>query len=135
MKDDWSANPHAAPLAVNIPMKAFQHGSPKSSPSSYISGFNKPAAAVAPYLQISSEATANASVLGSLKKGAVSDFSFTLPASSSSMPSIIKPRTSQSDIARMYKAAGFKLPQSNTKPSKSNYGRFDVKPPSFPVTK
>lgn len=135
MKDDWTANPHTAPLAVNIPMKTLQHGSPKHSPSSYISGFNKPAAAVAPYLQISPEGKVNASISRSAKQSVVPDFSFTLPASSGSAPSIIKPRSTQSDIARMYKAAGFKLPQTNFKPSKSNYSRFDVKSPAFPVAK
>lgn len=135
VKDDWASNPHVGSMATTIPLKSLQHGgSPKHSHAGYLSGFNKPAAAVAPYLQVS--ASKDSDTRSPLLKPSANvnqDFTFSFPNASSSAASIIKPRSSQSDIARMYKAAGFQVPQSKFQPNRKGFGQYDPRPsPAFP---
>lgn len=147
VKDDWiSGQPTHGGMAVKMPHMVSPQSTQGFSSPAYISGFNKPAAAVAPYLQTPPRKTgslparaASDACLGhdvdSAKREQKDDFSFTSPTKTtpSTMTSLIKPRSSQTDIARMYKAAGFTSLPSGSSPSFGfSSGSFShLKGPSF----
>lgn len=87
--------------------------------SKFISGFNKPAAAVVPFSQTPPK---------SVTVNVEDDFSFTSPVKGATVVPVVKPRTSHTDIEKMYKAAGFK-----TKPvSKYTMPNTKYSVPYFP---
>lgn len=131
MKDDWSSGTYSAPgIPSSVGLK-----STRPMGSAILYGFNKPAAAVVPYQQtpprdllaVSADSPSvdlnihkfpvEPSRTPAIQKRLVDDFSF----SSTPALSPVKPQSfsassnSGSNIAKMYKAAGFTSPPSSMK--------------------
>ncbi|XP_077968202.1 zinc transporter 6-like [Styela clava] len=127
MKDDYISSPAVAGISGKLPLKPSPPSQGFSQVTShYISGFNKPAAAVAPYLQTpprkpppSYTARTSSDVKLASKNEQKDDFSFSSPLKTTptAFTPMLKPRTSQTDIARMYRAAGLKHLASSSSPS------------------
>lgn len=119
--EEWNTSP----MPPKPGIKAFSHhhqNKVNKTPSQthLIKGFNKPAAAVAPYRQKLPETVAEKKNPAAGETPApkptslADDFNFA-PKISSSSAAILKPKTTTSagdNIARMYRAAGFKQPPS-----------------------
>nr|XP_002121319.1 zinc transporter 6 [Ciona intestinalis] len=111
-KDDWGSVPMVSSGVINIPraVRSTSGSKPSSASSSIIYGFNKPAAAVAPMPHNPSKYTTTIA-----EKKSADDFSFA-PTKSKPQIKSLAPPSAGSNIARMYKAAGFSTPPPS-KPS------------------
>lgn len=146
VKDDWSSSGNLATAGMgsknHIPSSTSVRGKPQ--PSTIIYGFNKPAAAVAPYQQTPPKQEPQKLPFGPV--AAVSDPILPKSDDFSFNPTPVVPKVKPSysssaagtNIERMYKAAGFTTPpkvgaQAKTYVNIPSRNSFDKLPPSLTV--
>nr|CAB3266219.1 zinc transporter 6 [Phallusia mammillata] len=145
VKDDWSSSGNLAKSSISSTSPITPSGPSRVKPqsSTIIYGFNKPAAAVAPYQQTPPKqeppklpfapAAASVSIPVEPKKD---DFSFSpTPVATKSKPTF-QGSAAGSNIERMYKAAGFTSPpkvgvQGRSYANMASRGSFDKLPQSM----